>query len=96
MIGASVICFFTATLTYAFFKLVTKRFHLRLSKVEEVLGLDCQEDETRMTMVIKSHLNDLTRENSARLNLLNMVRSGNHVSKKKRKNMQQDHMHIES
>ena len=49
-----------------------------------------------MTMVIKSHLNDLTRENSARLNLLNMVRSGNHVSKKKKKSWQADHLHINS
>lgn len=36
---------FTAVLTVAFFFTVKRRFHLRLSKIEEVLGLDCQEDE---------------------------------------------------
>ena len=36
---------FSFSLTYIFFKLVMKRFHMRLSKVEEVLGLDCQEDD---------------------------------------------------
>ena len=39
---------FSGTLTYVFFRLVKKRFHLRLSKVEEVLGLDVAEDENRM------------------------------------------------
>ncbi len=39
--GACMILCFTAFLTIAFFVLVKKRFHLRLSKVEEVLGLDC-------------------------------------------------------
>ena len=41
IVGAGVIWLFSLILTYTFFRLVTKRFHLRLSKVEEVLGLDC-------------------------------------------------------
>lgn len=44
LVGAVVICASTCVLTYTFFKLVRKRFHLRLSKIEEVLGLDCVED----------------------------------------------------
>ena len=70
MLGCFVIWAFSFVLTYAFFRLVTKRFHLRLSKVEEVLGLDCQEDEMRMQTVIKSYLNDQSRENMARLTLI--------------------------
>ena len=61
---------FSFVLTYAFFKLVTKRFHLRLSKVEEVLGLDCQEDEKRMQTVIESYLTENNRENMSKLNLI--------------------------
>ena len=38
-----VICF---SLTWAYFRLVRKRFHLRLSKIEEVLGQDLIEDAT--------------------------------------------------
>ena len=76
---------FSFVLTYAFFRLVTKRFHLRLSKVEEVLGLDCQEDEMRMQTVIKSYLNDQSRENMARLTLIQLVRTGTHVSKKNKR-----------
>ena len=72
-------------LTFAFFRLVKKRFHLRLSKVEEVLGLDCQEDEIRMQTVIKSYLNEQSKENMARLTLIQLVRTGNHVSKRKKK-----------
>ena len=45
LVGVSVIFMFSFSLTYIFFKLVMKRFHMRLSKVEEVLGLDCQEDD---------------------------------------------------
>lgn len=70
LLGCFVIWAFSFVLTYAFFRLVTKRFHLRLSKVEEVLGLDCQEDEMRMQTVIKSYLNDQSRENMARLTLI--------------------------
>jgi len=58
LLGCFVIWLFSFVLTFAFFRLVTKRFHLRLSKVEEVLGLDCQEDEMRMQTVMKSYLND--------------------------------------
>ena len=52
LIGVLVIWLFTFCLTYTFFRLVVRRFHLRLSKVEEILGLDSQEDEYRMKTVI--------------------------------------------
>ena len=84
---------FAFVLTYAFFRLVTKRFHLRLSKVEEVLGLDCQEDEIRMQQVMKSFMNDQSRENLARLTLIQLVRTGTHVSKKKKRNYDDQHYH---
>ena len=70
-------------LTYTFFRLVVRRFHLRLSKVEEILGLDCQEDETRIKAVIDGLMKDMTKESLARLTLLHMVKSGNHIAKKK-------------
>ena len=60
-----------------------RRFHLRLSKVEEILGLDCQEDESRIKAVIDRLMKDMTKESLARLTLLHMVKSGNHVAKKK-------------
>ena len=41
LLGAFVIFIVPLALTYTFFRLVRKRFHLRLSKVEEILGLDC-------------------------------------------------------
>lgn len=83
--GASIILIFTAVLTIAFFVLVKKRFHLRLSKVEEVLGLDCQEDDTQMQLQIRTMVHDLNKLNKARLNLIQMVRTGNHVARKRKK-----------
>lgn len=91
LVGAAVIWFFSFTLTYAFFRLVSKRFHLRLSKVEEVLGLDCQEDEVRMQAVTKIYLNESNRENMARLTLIQLVRTGTHVSKKKKRSNEMQH-----
>lgn len=44
-----VICF---SLTWAYFRLVRKRFHLRLSKIEEVLGQDLIEDATLARIVL--------------------------------------------
>ena len=51
---------------YTFFRLVVRRFHLRLSKVEEILGLDCQEDESRIKAVIDGLMKDMTKESLAR------------------------------
>ena len=85
LIGVFVIWLFTFTLTYTFFKLVVSRFHLRLSKIEEILGLDSQEDENRIKIVIDGLMKDMTKESLAKLTLLHMVKSGNHVAKKRRK-----------
>ena len=48
LLGCIVIFLFTFILTFVFFQLVRRRFHLRLSKVEEVLGSDLMEDERVM------------------------------------------------
>eukprot|EP00354_Favella_ehrenbergii_P001188 CAMPEP_0170473168 /NCGR_PEP_ID=MMETSP0123-20130129/15108_1 /TAXON_ID=182087 /ORGANISM="Favella ehrenbergii, Strain Fehren 1" /LENGTH=63 /DNA_ID=CAMNT_0010741987 /DNA_START=719 /DNA_END=910 /DNA_ORIENTATION=- len=61
---------FTACLTVAFFLTVKRRFHLRLSKIEEVLGLDCQEDEAKMQLEIIRLLDDFSSTNQAKLNLI--------------------------
>ena len=58
LVGASVIWLFSLILTYSFFRLVRQRFHLRLSKVEEVLGLDCMEDDNRMQTLVTNYLKD--------------------------------------
>ena len=58
LVGASVIWLFSLVLTYSFFKLVQRRFHLRLSKVEEVLGLDCMEDDIRMQTLVTEYMNE--------------------------------------
>ena len=84
LIGVFVILLFTFALTYTFFKLVVRRFHLRLSKIEEILGLDSQEDELRTKMVIDRLMKDMTKESLAKLTLLHMVKSGNHLAKEKR------------
>ena len=83
LMGALVIWAFTFALTYLFFKLVVRRFHLRLSKIEEILGLDCQEDEYRLKYVIDRLMKEKTKESLARLTLLHMVNSGNHIEKSK-------------
>lgn len=49
------------------------------------MGLDCMEDEATMNCEIRFLMNDLNRENTARLNLINLVRVGNHVQKKKKR-----------
>jgi len=48
LVGAVVIFLFTFILTFVFFRLVQRRFHLRLTKVEEILGSDIMEDERVM------------------------------------------------
>lgn len=68
---------------------------MRLSKVEEVLGLDVAEDENRMQEVMQNYAINMTRENEARLNLIQLMRSGNHVSKKsKRRNYELNHNNL--
>ena len=83
LIGVFVIWLFTFLMTYTFFKLVVRRFHLRLSKVEEILGLDAQEDDFRIKIVIDSLMKDMTKESFARLTLLHMVKSGRLTAKSK-------------
>ena len=61
---------FTAILTVAFFYTVKRRFHLRLSKIEEVLGLDCQEDEQKMQLEVHRLVDDFSATNRAKLNLI--------------------------
>ena len=83
LIGVAVIWSFTTMLTYAFFRLVVSRFHLRLSKIEEILGLDSQEDEYRIELTIETLMQERTKESLAKLTLLHMVNAGNHVAGKK-------------
>lgn len=76
---------FTAVLTVAFFFTVKRRFHLRLSKIEEVLGLDCQEDEQKMQLEVHRLVDDFSATNRAKLTLIQMVRTGNHIARKRKK-----------
>ena len=85
LIGVVVIWAFTTLLTYVFFRLVVSRFHLRLSKIEEILGLDSQEDEYRVKLTIEALIKERTKESLAKLTLLHMVNAGNHVAIKKGK-----------
>lgn len=85
LVGAVVIFAFTFTLTLIFFRLVRQRFHLRLSKVEEVLGSDLMEDEGVMQSFVANFLTNFDRENRAKVNLIQLVKTGNHQSKKKSK-----------
>ena len=85
MVGAFTIIIFTGALTIAFFMLVKRRLHLRLSKVEEVLGLDLQEDETQIMMEVRRICNEQNRFNVAKLNLIQLIKSGNHVARKNKK-----------
>ena len=95
LVGAGVIWLFSLLLTYTFFRLVTRRFHLRLSKIEEVLGLDCQEDEIRMQTHLATYLNEQSRESMAKLTLLQLIKTGNHVSKKKKSRRTIDEQHYQ-
>ena len=74
---------------------MTRRFHLRLSKIEEVLGLDCQEDEIRMQTHLTTYLNEQSRESMAKLTLLQLIKTGNHVSKKKKSRRTIDEQHYQ-
>ena len=56
LLGCIVIFLFTFILTFVFFQLVRRRFHLRLSKVEEVLGSDLMEDERVMQSFVANFL----------------------------------------
>ena len=87
LIGAIVIWVFTFFLTYVFFRLVVRRFHLRLSKIEEILGLDVQEDEYRIKAMIEQLMRDKTKESLAKLTLLHMVKSGNLEAKYKERKL---------
>mmetsp|Transcript_12940 Transcript_12940/g.17430 ORF Transcript_12940/g.17430 Transcript_12940/m.17430 type:complete len:90 (+) Transcript_12940:1987-2256(+) len=68
--GVFFIMAFTATLTVAFFFTVKRRFHLRLSKIEEVLGYDCQEDDLKMQLEIYRLVDDLSGTKRAQINLI--------------------------
>ena len=70
LVGAIVIFAFTFILTLVFFRLVRQRFHLRLSKVEEVLGSDLMEDERVVQTFIASFLTNLDGEDRAKVNLI--------------------------
>ena len=76
--GAVVIFVFTFVLTFVFFRLVRQRFHLRLTKVEEVLGLDIMEDERVMQTFMANFLSNFDREAQAKINLIQLVKTGDH------------------
>ena len=62
LVGAVVIFLFTFVLTFIFFQLVKRRFHLRLTKVEEVLGSDLMEDERVMQSFVSNFLTNFDKE----------------------------------
>ena len=70
LVGAVVIFLFTFILTFVFFQLVRRRFHLRLTKVEEVLGSDLMEDERVMQSFVANFLTNFDREQRAKINLI--------------------------
>ena len=54
---------------------------MRLTKVEEVLGSDLMEDDR----VMQTFMNNFDRSERAKINLIQLVKSGNHQSKRKSK-----------
>ena len=90
LLGAVVIFLFTFVLTWVFFRLVRQRFHLRLTKVEEILGADIMEDERIMATTENNIQANLEHFNRAKLNLIQLVRTGNHLSKRKQKKIEQE------
>ena len=85
LLGCIVIFLFTFILTFVFFQLVRRRFHLRLSKVEEVLGSDLMEDERVMQSFVANFLqNNFDKSQRAKINLIQLVKTGMHQSKRKK------------
>ena len=85
LVGCVVIFFFTFILTFVFFQLVRRRFHLRLTKVEEVLGSDLMEDERVMQSFVANFFANFDKSQRAKINLIQLVKSGNHQMKRKQK-----------
>jgi len=61
-----------------------------LTKVEEILGSDIMEDERIMTTTENNIFANSERHNRAKLNLIQLVKTGNHLSKRKQKKIEQD------
>ena len=74
----------TTILTYAYFKVSLLWFRLRLTKLEELLGLDIIEDSQvlQLGLVVKEDLFNkeleevLLKEQSQRMELITLVRMG--------------------
>ena len=63
---------------------------MRLTKVEEVLGSDLMEDERVMQSFIANFLTNFDREQRAKINLIQLVKTGMHQSKRKQKKVDQE------
>ena len=63
---------------------------MRLTKVEEVLGSDLMEDDRVMQSFIANFLTNFDREQRAKINLIQLVKTGMHQSKRKQRKVDQD------
>lgn len=85
LVGVFCIFAFVYVLTYSFFILVRRRFHLRVNKVEELLGLDSFENAQRIRTTMMAYINEPNRANMARLTLMQLLESRNDLSAKKKR-----------